>query len=223
MTRKTFLTVLCLLFWLAACTIPKAEVTPTSAPPQTNPPGITPTTNPYLQINAVDYSLEKPENGLFLDQGGDVDSEVVSFGDPVQQGMRTGNGSALTSPDRNSTPDSYLQFQVDDRFLFQGKPATRVQIEVAYYDVGTDNFSIEYDALAGVFTSTGVVAKTDSGTIKTAAFPLCDAYFANRDNGADFRISDWGDGAETILSVRVTRLAQTPGPATIFVDRCGAN
>jgi hypothetical protein len=65
------------------------------------------------------------------------------------------------------------------------------------------------------------MVKTDSGEFKTAAFNLCDANFANRDNGADFRIGDGADGAETIREVRVTGLGSST--ATMRVDDFGAN
>jgi len=223
MGRKLCMLVLVIFTLLAGCTLPKTEAAPTQTPRQPDQPTNTPTPDPLSQMDTIYFALDKPEFGLYLDRGGDVDSEVISVGDPAREGLRTGNGSPLPAPDGNATGDYYLQFKVDDQFLFQGKPATRVQIEVEYLDQGTDHFSIEYDALAGMFSSTGAVAKTDSGEIRTATFPLCDAYFANRDNGADFRISDWGDGPETIVSVRVSRLADSQGPVTIRVDSCGAN
>ena len=80
----------------------------------------------------------------------------------------------------------------------------------------------EYDAIPGAFADGGSVVKTDTNTLKTAAFNLCDARFANRDNGADFRISDNGDGAEFIDSVKVIGLPSA-GAQTVNVDDFGAN
>jgi len=167
------------------------------------------------------------EHGISLDYGGDVDTQVVSFGVSATQARRTGNGQVLPSLDGNQDADWYMQFRVDDSALFAGAPTTRLRIEVEYFDQGTDAFVIEYDAVSGgpygtgEFKSTFDVVKTNTGTFRTAAFTLCDAYFANRDNGADFRIDDRGDGAETIS--RVTVIPQSPGPAVLNVDACGAS
>lgn len=74
-----------------------------------------------------------------------------------------------------------------------------MRIEVEYYDQGTDVFFIQFDALSGgpfgdgSFKETLPVEKTDSRRFRTVAFTLHDAYFANRDNGADLRIADAGD------------------------------
>lgn len=167
------------------------------------------------------------EYGLELDWGGDVDTEVVLVGTPPKPARRTGNGAALPSPDGNTIPDHYMQFRLADGILFAGSPTGRVRIEVEYFDQGTDTFRIEYDGAAGgpfgngLFLSTGTVTKTNTRRFLTVAFALCDAFFANRDNGADFRIDDNADGGETIR--RVTVILQPAGPQIINVDACGAN
>jgi hypothetical protein len=202
---------------------PTPTNTTTSTP--TNTPTQTPTPTPAVLSILLGY--DNVEEGLFLDYGGDVDTEVVSVGSPPTEARRTGNGQALPSPDGNQTPDYYMQFRADDSAIFAGDPTTRIRIEVEYFDQGTDTFNIQYDALSsgplgdGRFKDTCSVIKTDTGRFQTAVFRLCDAYFANRDNGADFRICDWGDGAEIIRRVTVTLLP--PGSAVINVDSCGAN
>lgn len=167
------------------------------------------------------------EKGLFLDSGGDVDTEVVSIGSPATEARRTGTGQTLPSPDGNQTPDIFIQFRVADNILFAGTPTTRLRIEVEYFDQGTDTFSTQYDAISGgpygdgTFKDTGSVTKSNSQQFQTAVFIVCDANFANRDNGADFRIDDHGDGVEIIRRVTITLLPS--GPQTINVDSCGAN
>jgi predicted amidohydrolase YtcJ len=105
-----------------------------------------------------------------------------------------------------------MQFRVDDSVLFAGSPTTQVRIEVEYFDQGTDSFFLQYDAAAGApygdgtINETELFSKTDSGSFKTAVFTLEDVYFANRINGADFRIDGMDDGAEIIRSVTVTLL-----------------
>ncbi|MGD9030485.1 MAG: hypothetical protein PVG25_11800 [Anaerolineae bacterium] len=179
---------------------------------------------PILRIR---LGQNNEEEGLFLDYGGDVDTEVVTIGSPPMEARRTGNGQALPSLDGNRVADTYMQFRADDSEIFAGAPTTRVRIEVEYFDQGTDTFGIEYDALNGgpygdgTFKHGGPVKKTDSGRFQTAVFDLCDAYFANRNNGADLRLADDGDGAESVRSVRVTLLPA--GPRVINVDSCGAS
>jgi hypothetical protein len=146
------------------------------------------------------------ENGIHLASGGDVDTDVVSIDGLTAR--RTGNGQVLPSGNGNETRDTYMQFDVDDASLFEGVPTQRIQIQVEYYDIGTDSFVIQYDGSGtggafgdGRFTSTSTVSKSDSGELKVASFGIDDVYFGNRDNGADFRIDDLRDGPETIRAV----------------------
>jgi hypothetical protein len=208
------------------------QKTSIATPDTTEAPGeeqTLPPTQVEEEIAQVLFDLDHTSGGLFLDTGGDVDTEIVSVASPLVQALRTGNGGIVSSSDGNQVEDYYMQFRVDDGFIFRGWPTSRVQIEVEYLDAGTDMFGIQYDAISGGdtgdgrFKGTGVVVKNDSGEFKTAVFTLCDAYFANRDNGADFRITDAGDGAETIRRVTVSLVTPTTGPTTIHVDTCGAN
>ncbi|NIS83200.1 MAG: hypothetical protein GTO14_24035 [Anaerolineales bacterium] len=232
MNKKRHLAAIVLALFVLGCAVTELFTTPNPTATVVISPTITPsitptaTSGPLLQVV---FDLANPINGLFLDNGGDVDTEVVSVGSPSEQALRTGNGTVLSSPDGNSVEDYYMQFKIDDAFIFRGVPTSRAQIEIEYLDEGTDTFNIQYDAISGGvegdgrFKDTGIFVKSDSGEFKTAVFPLCDAYFANRDNGADFRIADSADGAETIRRVTVTLTTPTSGPATIHVDSCGAN
>ncbi len=210
---------LLILLALVACTGTQAVTPPPAL--ETNsplPPTVTPTPEP-VQLSIL-LGATNDEQGISLDQGGDVDSL------PAAEGRTSGNSDSLPAADGNTVPDSYFQFQVDDRRLFKGNPTSHVRVEVEYLDQGTDTFSIQYDAQPGVgsdglFYGGGAVAKTDTGAFLTASFNLCNAWFANRDNGADFRISDNGDGAETIRAVSVIGLES--GPGTFNVDDFGAD
>jgi len=153
------------------------------------------------------------EDGIHLGSQGDFDTELVVVNGV--EARRTGNGQVLPSEDGNEIRDTYMQFSVDDALLFKGEPTPRVQLRVEYYDLGTDNFVIQYDASStggafgdGRFTSTSRVTKVNSGKLKVATFSIDDAYFGNRDNGADFRIDGLGDGPETIRRVAVLLLAE---------------
>jgi hypothetical protein len=226
-------------FLFAGCAIPRTPPAPTSGPPtapptQARPAPVQPTlvaaatsTQAPLPSLSITLGTVNDSQGISLDQGGDVDSTVASEGQPPVETRESGNNQPLPSPDGNKIPDSYLQFNVEDSQLAAGRPTSHVRVEVDYFDTGTDTFTLQYDALPaggsdGKFAGGGSVVKTDTGTFKTAAFNLCDANFANRDNGADFRISDNGDGAEFIRAVRVIGLPST-GAQTVSVDDYGAN
>lgn len=181
----------------------------------------------HLPALSITLGQANDSQGITLDQGGDVDTRAESKGTPPQETRRSGNNAALSATDGNDTPDSYLQFSVDDKQLLGGKPTTHVRLEVEYFDSGKDSFTLQYDSRPangsdGKFAGGGTIFKTNSQTFKTAVMNLCDANFANRDNGADFRISDNGDGAEFVRSVRVIGLPAA-GAQTISVDAFGAN
>jgi parallel beta-helix repeat protein len=224
------------------CVSEESTPTPTPTATSTSTATPTPTAEPpacliYLPIVLKSWSppvtlsillgYDNVEEGLFLDYGGDVDTEAVMVGSPPMEARRTGNGQALPSLDGNQVEDYYMQLRADDSAIFAGDPTTRLRIEIEYFDQGTDTFGIQYDALDGGpfgdgrFKQAGSVTKTDTGRFQTAVFNLCDAYFANRDSEADFRIADAGDGAESIRRVRVTLLSS--GPSVINVDSCGAS
>jgi parallel beta-helix repeat protein len=177
-------------------------------------------TNNYTPLSILLGSINI-EQGIFLDSGGDVDTEVVTVGNPPSEARRTGNGSVLPSPDGNMVPDYYMQFRIDNNVIFEGVPTTRVRIDVEYYDQGTDSFGIQYDSSSEAFKFVTLITKGDTGSFKVVSVYLCDAYFGDRVNGGDFRITDNGDGAEIIRRVWVTLLKS--GVAKINVDSCGAN
>jgi len=216
----------------AAPTTPATTSSTTSTPPaspSTAPSTTTnsPTTTTLPPLDHAFFSLDEPTGGITIERGGDADFEVVAT--DGGSAVVSGNGATLASIDGNGVGDRYLQFHVTDDLIYAAEPTSRVAVEVEYLDTGTDTFGIQYDALDGgpagdgIFKDAGLVLKTDTGKFQTAVFSLCDAYFANRNNGADFRIADGADGAETIR--RVTVLLRPPaGEAQrINVDTCGAN
>ena len=217
-----------LLALLAACNMPASpSLTPgrTSTPqPSTPTPSVTPL--PALSVLSISPGQEQTGKYLSLSSGGDVDTRLLTVGSPAFAARQTGNGQPLAADDGNTTPDSYIQFNVDDAALFEGQPTSSVRLDVTYYDEGTDTFTVQYDGAAGgaytdgTFLETRPVYKTNSLTFKTASFVLKDVYFGNRDNGADFRIADQRDGPETIRQVALTLL---PVPNVINVDTCGAD
>jgi len=232
MNKISQFVVILIILILVSCNLPGSETSVETeyAPETTTTPALTiaPAVTEDIQWeDPISWSQEDGEVGLDMDSGGDVDTEVTAIGDPATPVRMTGNGQALSGLDGNNVQDSYMQFNVDDDFLYAGSPTTFVQIEVEYFDLGTDTFNIQYDAIPGgsngdgKFKETGLIFKTDTGKFITKVLRLKDANFANRDNGADFRIADGGNGVEYIRRVTVT--LQEAGPTAINVDTCGAN
>ena len=217
---------LTILLFITACGTPGiATVPPSDTPTDTSTPE--PTGTPAPELTEVFYDLDHTDQGLLINSGGDVDTEIVPI--EGEKAFRSGNGQALPSSDGNDVPDSYIQFRVDDNFIYRGLPTSRVNIIVEYLDEGTDRFNIQYDGLSGgpygngKFKDSGFVFKTGTGEFQTAVITICDANFAIRDQNTDFRIVDMGDGAETIRRITVEKVTSSAGPAVINVDSCGAN
>lgn len=162
---------------------------------------------------SISFGSTTTPNMLYLMEGGDFDTTLITAGSPPVTARRTGNGQALPSGDNNQVGDYYLQLNADDAELFGAYPTSRLRIEVEYLDQGTDRFLIEYDALSGGpfndgrFRDSQVITKTGSGQWRTANFLLMEVNFSNRDHGGDFRIDDLGDGYEIIRKVTIFLLS----------------
>jgi hypothetical protein len=90
--------------------------------------------NSSLITLSIQLGIQNTEQGITLDSGGDVDTEVVTAGSPAVQARRTGNGTALPAKDGNSIPDYYMQFKVSDSALYAGLPSPRLLLSVEYLD-----------------------------------------------------------------------------------------
>jgi hypothetical protein len=80
----------------------------------------------------------------------------------------------------------YFYFNVDDRYIYDAAGET-VRVTVEYFDEGTGNFSLTYDAVSNRAQFAPAIALTDSKTWKTHTFELTDALFTNRLNNSDLR------------------------------------
>jgi hypothetical protein len=197
----------------SAC-VPTPEELPT---PSATPTRALPTRTPTITPSPTEAP---PEWGDVVTWAASDDTVAVVAGSPPEQAQRTGNGEQLGGG--ASSVDYYMMFRVDDGFLYDGSPTTHVRVEIEYLDEGTDQFRIDYDAVAGGpngdgrWMPTALFRKTDSGEFRVATFYLRDALFANRLQESDFRIADWGDGAETIRRVTVTRIM--PGEERVIAE-----
>ncbi len=108
-----------------------------------------------------------------------------------------------------ATGNRYMYFDIADAYLYDS--ASPVEITVTYYDTGTDRWSLQYQAQSEIYKTAGEVAKTDSGTWKTATFAITDGKFANwQTGGNDFRIDCYDSGNEYIHLVDVRKAGTQP-------------
>jgi len=155
----------------------------------------------------VVFDIDHTDHGLaILDNVDDGNYQIVDV--EKDQAYSTGNGQSFTAQDGNLAGDYFLYFDIEDTIMYRLREGSKISILVTFLDLGTDSFTIQYDAYSGGpygdgrYKDTGVFTKTNSGEFTTAEFKLSDAFFANLSTG-DFRIFDNQDGAEVIRSVRV--------------------
>lgn len=205
---KTLLKNLLMTFVLVAC---GTQVV------QTNTPIPMATAKP---VDAAHSSLSiilgvtNNSQGITLDENEDADTEIVQLCQSPEL-RQTGNGRPLPADPTNAIDDYYMQFKLDNEALFNGQPTNSIRLDIEYCDQGTDNFSVQYDGISGgpfgngTFVETNPWQKSNTQRILTASFELKDVNFGDRDNGADFRIADMGDGAEAIFGITITLLDAT--------------
>ena len=131
-------------------------------------------------------------------------------------------------PEGNTVEDWYLEFDINDDLMFDLPEGGQVHIEIEHLDQGseldlTNNwFNIHYDAHSGGqygdgrFMDSEIIEFQDTGEYISSVFILQDAQFANRNNGADFRLNP-GDGSITILRVFVTYFPPGMDPRILLV------
>ncbi|MFI1093205.1 GH92 family glycosyl hydrolase [Streptomyces sp. NPDC020917] len=114
---------------------------------------------------------------------------------PVTVGGRSGRSTTGSSP--------YEYFDVDNTIVPGGGPY-HATVTIDYYDHGTGNWTLQYDAVGNTYKNSAPVAKTGTDTWKTATFTVDDAAFHNGENaGTDFRVANGGDTG-TLGRVHVT-------------------
>jgi len=103
---------------------------------------------------------------------------------------------------------TYMYFNIDDRYRVGETEAT---FTVIYFDRGTDQWQLEYDATSTRYKALPPVTKTNSRTWKTWTYTVTDARLSNGQTGGDwggvdFRLNSLNDGDdEFIHMVMVTK------------------
>jgi len=121
--------------------------------------------------------------------------------------------SWITRRTDQSSGNPYMYFDVDDRYLFGATGV--VSMSVAYFDRGTDTWSLDYDGANGALM-TRVIKKTNTNTWKTQPFWLTQARMANGlDGRSDFRINSNDDGPDEVIHfVQLQHLGSSPASPT---------
>lgn len=125
-----------------------------------------------------------------------------------------GDGSHVFADgdDRVVPATRYMYFRVADAWLFDGNGGLdeQVELDITFLDVGTGNFSVQYDSAANAYRGV-TVPRTGTGQWKTVTLALDDVKFANRQNGqCDFRLYA---GASLPLKVRGVAVRKRLNPA----------
>ncbi len=146
------------------------------------------------------------ENGIVA-WSGDIPGKTIETYD--------GKSGWQTDPDNGAM---YLYFDVSDSYIFGGSNTVKITIE--YYDSsvsGDHGFKFSYDSTATPWSwSAAPTLLKGSNAWKTATYTINDAQFANRENGADFRIES--DVPVCFASVTVEKIPQGSEAAKIRVN-----
>ena len=86
------------------------------------------------------FDADHTSSGLYLSAGCDRDVEIVTVGRSREQAWRTGNGHGFTSGTANQMGDNYMEFLIDDGYIFDLPGGSQVRLEIEYLDEGTDKF-----------------------------------------------------------------------------------
>jgi len=106
------------------------------------------------------------------------------------------------------TGNRYMYFNIDDRY----KPGeTEATFTITYFDRGTDQWRLEYDAIGDAYKVATTITKGNTNTWVTT--PPITVYDARLDNsqsggawgGVDFRIDSMNDGDEFVHFVDVSK------------------
>ncbi len=144
-------------------------------------------------------------------------TSTTKWYDPATLKTYSGDGKEAYTVRRTdqATGNPYMFFQIDNGYI-PGSDTYGAKIAVKYFDIGTDKWSLKYDATSGEKTA-GTVTKTGTRTVMTATFTIADGRFGGRlTGGADFYIDSrngsTNDGNEWIHMVEVERTSTLAAP-----------
>ncbi|MBN1844960.1 MAG: DUF5010 domain-containing protein [Sedimentisphaerales bacterium] len=131
-------------------------------------------------------------------------------GDGIWQIRRVEGREAVAAQANAVSPQRYIYFLVNDSFIFDGDMS--IEITITYLDAGCSAFQVQYDnadpaagAVQGAFRGGETVRLTGSGQWRTVTLPLARCRFANRANGADFRLAPLGETLDLVIADIILR------------------
>ena len=145
--------------------------------------GITAIPSPALAAGSPEASAvlgaQPSYDGIVRAWPGDKDKDPAHA---VSEQQGTGCWTMSGDPYNN-----YLYVDVDDAVKPAG--AKRALVTLSYFDAGQTNLEIQYDGNSSPWAASSNVALAGSNTWVTTQLELTDIRFANRSNGADFRVN----------------------------------
>lgn len=152
-----------------------------------------------------------------------VGQDAASYTDFYDPTDWTGVGKEAYTVRRTdqSSGNPYMFFVVDNGYI-PGDATYSATITVKYFDIGTDKWSLKYDATSGEKTA-GTITKGNTKALKTATFTITDGRFGGRlTGGADFyldsRNGTTNDGNEWIHMVEIERTSTLTAPKAPVVS-----
>ena len=159
---------------------------------------------PFSFTMPTESSLDNRSNigpELTVDLGGADVSDLLYWLENTGDGTTVDDVIAGVTCRRAT--DLYMYFDIDDAVLNQISAGVDVTIVVDYYDAaGGVNIGLHYDSVSNQW-KTHPKSFTTSGSNhwRTARFEIDDAYFGNRENGADFRLR-----SNTVYNMNIARV-----------------
>ncbi|MHC4672090.1 MAG: PKD domain-containing protein [Planctomycetota bacterium] len=155
---------------------------------------------PLFQTVNIELYEKSIENGISHKMPGDGETAPAIIGNRKCRKNKEGDN------------DRYMYFGISKEYAYQGnRPEQYITID--YYDTGTENLVLIYDAEKSKYKEDKELEFTGSNTWKRHTFHVTDAYFGDRQHqGSDFRIARIGEGGLYISGVTVGVEPPAPGP-----------
>ncbi|MFZ5833223.1 MAG: hypothetical protein ACOY3P_24305 [Planctomycetota bacterium] len=160
-----------------------------------------------LALNDVGFNIWTDNYGMFLTQ---IDPNGTSRG-YWRVGSRDEPYGRFARGFEHATGRNAMHFRLDDGFFADTGEATprRVRLRIVYFDRGTGQWALRYDAVADANKTAQTVRKSDSGRWKEILVDIADGRFAGRgEHGADISLVNVDDENDIFHMIEVIRAAQ---------------
>ena len=156
-------------------------------------------------LNDVAWDLVAGNYTRFIEQ---IDAENTSIGVWRIGGGATANLHPYSRFGRsfeNASGKNTMYFDVKDNLV--DDPDQNIKLSVIYYDDGTGQFALQYDAKGNSSKTAFTVTKTNTGTWKTASAIVTDGVFGNGGpNGADLMLANLDSDDDVFHMVELLKI-----------------